>query len=149
MSIFLHHDIYLSRFCRHLFIFRLAQTREVSPFRWRLFPATKDALFRNDFRRVRTTCCIRVEWGKRPTLRKMCYNLQQRYRKKQLLYFAVCMHEVILYQKNVIRNLAQFQARQKSRFVFPFKKGVLPRRWGKTPMGGRFASLFTYLFMSL
>ena len=32
---------------------------------------------------------VRVEWGKRPTLGKMCYNLQQRYRKKQLPH---CMY---------------------------------------------------------
>ena len=89
----------------------------------------------------------RVEWGKRPTLRKMCYNLQQRYRKKQLPR-CMCARSDTL-SKNLIWNSEQLQVSQKSRFVFSFKKGVLPRTWGKTPMGERFALLYVSFYEPL
>ena len=47
---------YLSFYCGHPLHFSIS--RKVSPSRWRLFPATKDALLQCDFRTVRTTCCI-------------------------------------------------------------------------------------------
>ena len=41
------------------------------------------------------------------------------------------MHEVILYQKNVIRNSEQLQVSQKSRFVFSFEKYLGQNAYGR------------------